>query len=156
MYSVDNGQIIPNAIYKVIGDKNVIYADNEYHTGEFFRGIDSFKEFVFAGDGIGFLTEISEINSGAIFFKQPHHDLSFPVGATVISGMALQFKQTHSDLSFPLAATGINGMAIQFKLTEAEKVVNEVTKLLGMSITFKDYPSHIYIINETRFSFNPD
>jgi len=133
MYSVESGQIIPNALYKVIGDKNVIYADNEYHTGEFFRGIDGVKEFVFTGDGIGLLIEISEIKSGTILFKQ-----------------------THSDLSFPLAATGINGMAIQFKLTEAEKVVNEETKLLGMSITFKDYPSHVYLINETRFSFNPD
>ncbi len=133
MYSVESGQIIPNILYKVIGDKNVIYNDREYITGEIFRGINGVEEFVFTGNGIGLLTEISEIKAGALLFRQ-----------------------ADSDLIFPVEATGITGMTIQFKLTEAEKVVNEVTKLLGMSINFNEYPFHAYLVNETRFSFNPD
>lgn len=133
MYSVESGQIMPNILYKVIGDEKVIYNDREYITGELFRGIDGIKEFVFTGNGVGLLTEISEIKAGTLLFRQ-----------------------THSDLIFPLETTGITGMAIQFKLTEAEKIVKENTKLQGMAINFKDLPFYTYFINETSFSFNPD
>ncbi|RQO66842.1 hypothetical protein DBR40_21555 [Pedobacter sp. KBW01] len=133
MYSVESGRIIPNILYKVIGDKNVVYNDREYLVGELFRGINGVKEFVFMGNGVGLLTEISEIKAGTLLFKQ-----------------------TPDDLLIPVDATGISGMAIQFKLTEAEKVVNEDTKLQGMGINFKDSPFCTYFINETRFSFNPD
>ena len=133
MHIVESGQITPNILYKVIGEKSVVYNGIEYSTGDIFKGVDGVNEFYFIGDGTELVTELTEIKSGALLFKQTYDGILFPAETTVLSGMA-----------------------IQFKLTDAERIVNEATQLKGMSILFKDYPFYTHFINETRFSFNPN
>lgn len=133
MYNVLTDEIQANVLYKVIGEKSVIYDEITYNTDDTFRGIQGITTFEYTGSGTEFVTELTELY-----------------------GTSLVFEQTIEDRAFPFEETGIEGMAIVFELNEAEKIVQEVTRLTGMSITLLDYPFYSYVINEERFSFKPD
>lgn len=132
MYNVAIDEIQANVLYKVIGEQSVTYDGIDYNTGDTFRGVQDITVFEYFGTGTQFVTELTELYGGA-----------------------LMFEQTIEDRAFPFEETGIKGMAIVFELNEAEKIVQEVTRLTGMSITLEDYPFYTYVITQRRFSFKP-
>lgn len=127
-YTILNGEICAGTLYEILGDQSVIYNSNTYTTGQRFRGILGSPNFTYSGTGTQILTEITELIGGAIEYSENVVDLP------------INFPET----------TIFFGGAIEYELTEAEKIVQETTKITGFAIEFIDYPFYSFQITETR------
>lgn len=126
-YQVISGEIAENVLYVVAGEQTVTYNAVDYGTGDNFRGVADQKTFTYSGSGTQEVNEVFELRSGGIRYVETGVDQ--PV--------------------FP-EQTKFAGMAIEFALNDAEKVVQEVTKIQGFALEVIDYPFYVFEIIETR------
>ncbi|MFD2870849.1 hypothetical protein ACFS5N_00125 [Mucilaginibacter ximonensis] len=126
-YNVITGEINYNTLYFVGGEKSVIYNSVTYTTGQLFRGISNIKSFTYSGVGTQALYEVTEISGGGV-----------------------EYVDTSANLfTFPDLAS-IQGLAIEYLLADAEKTVQETTKIRGFAIELIDYPFYSFSIIETH------
>lgn len=126
-YTVVTGEIFTGRLYLVTGTQSVTYNSVTYSTGQTFRAITGFKDFTYSGSGTQIVNEVEEIKGGAI-----------------------ECFETAIDVGVFNDVTNLLGMAIEFALNDAEKIVNEFTKIEGFSIELVDFPFYSFEITETR------
>lgn len=126
-YQILSGEIQPDVLYEVVGTQSVTYNFISYSTGQQFKGIRTIKTFTYSGTGTQDVNEVLQLFGGAI-----------------------EYVETSIDNSSFADNTLLKGMAVEFALNDAEKIVNEVTKIQGFAIELIDYPFYSFEIMETR------
>jgi len=126
-YNVVSGDIITGVLYYVAGGKSVVYNTLTYTTGQYFRGVNNITTFTFSGTGSGEINEVTELR-----------------------GAAFELVGVSGDQPVFPDVTELKGFAIEYELNDAEKVVNEVTKITGFALELIDYPFYSFEITETR------
>jgi hypothetical protein len=120
--SIATGNIQIGILYTVFV-ANITYNSTSVTPGNTFLGVFGINNFA----GSGLVYEVLELK-----------------------GSAIEYLQNSEDLAFLNSITAIAGMSIEFALNESEKVVNDTTQILGMSIELIDYPFYSFSITETR------
>ncbi|HWZ35390.1 MAG TPA: hypothetical protein VNW51_04485 [Mucilaginibacter sp.] len=126
-YSIITGEINYNVLYVVGGTQSVVYNSITYTTGQQFRGVPNVRTFTYSGTGTQAVYEILELWEGSLEY----------VGSGV------------DQPSYPDVIT-ISGFAVEYSLNDAEKIVQETTKIQGFAIELIDYPFYSFEIFETR------
>lgn len=126
-YQVVSGEISTGVLYSVAGAQSVTYNSVTYATGQQFRGVTNVKTFTYPGSGTQELNEVFEFAGSGVVFIQDGND-----------------NPLFSDVTL------LKGMAIEFALNDAEKIVNEVTKIQGFALELIDYPFYSFAVVEIR------
>ncbi|MDB4918774.1 hypothetical protein [Mucilaginibacter sp.] len=126
-YQVVSGEVQSGVLYMIVGDQSVTYNAITYTTGQRFRGVAGVRFFTYSGTGAQEVNEILELVGGGIELVENLID-----------------QPAYADI------TQLNGMGIEFSLNDAEKIVNEVTKITGFALELIDYPFYSWPITETR------
>ena len=126
-YSVLSGEILNGALYYVSGAQSVIYDTVTYTTGRYFKGVPGITEFTYSGSGTKELNVVTEI-----------------------AGAGVELVGVDVDNPVFTERTIFNGFAIEYEMNEAEKAVNEVTKIAGFALELIDYPFYSFEITETK------
>ncbi|MDB5011506.1 MAG: hypothetical protein JWQ06_2295 [Mucilaginibacter sp.] len=92
-----------------------------------FRGVPGITTFTYSGTGTQIVNEVTEFRGGGIELIENAVDI--PAFADI---------------------TLLKGIAVEFALNDAEKKVNEVTKITGFALELIDYPFYSFEIIEKR------
>ncbi|QHS56057.1 hypothetical protein GWR56_11125 [Mucilaginibacter sp. 14171R-50] len=125
-YKVLSGELVLGVLYYISGSQSVIYDSSIYNSGLYFRA-GTLKTYSYTGVGSQEVNEVAEIR-----------------------GLALEYFEIRSDQPNYNESTIFKGFSLEYDLNEAEKTVNETTKIQSCAIELTDYPFFALSITEKR------
>jgi hypothetical protein len=126
-YNVLSGEIVTDTLYRVTGEQSVTYNSVTYEPGATFKGVTGANTFEYIGVGIKELNEVLELRA-----------------------FAIEYVNISSDNPVYDETTVLKSFNVEYELNDAEKIVNEVTRLQGFALELIDYPFYSFEITETR------